>query len=125
MVSTVLRDGAVSDAGGAAKGFSGGNPEKWRIRTRTCGHPHKKRFQGFARNRMTSASGITWFAREPKLMVGAEGRASAQRLSEYHVLPCFAGNDPGNVRNLKVNSHPGRAAVSFARTRFSLLIGRS
>ena len=42
------------------------------------------RFQGFARNRMTSASGFAWFAREPKLMYGAKGRASSQRSAEYH-----------------------------------------
>jgi hypothetical protein len=44
----------------------------------------KKRFQGMARKRMTSASGFTWFAREPKLIVGAEGRASSQRSTDYH-----------------------------------------
>src|SRR5271157_4052218 len=47
------------------------------------------RIQGFARNRMTSASGFTWVAREPRLMVGAKGRASAQRLIEYHLLERF------------------------------------
>jgi len=45
----------------------------------------KKRFQVVARNRMTSASGFTWFAREPKLIVGAEGRASSQRSIDYHI----------------------------------------
>jgi hypothetical protein len=35
---------------------------------------------------MTSASGFTWVAREPQLMVGAKVRASAQRSTEYHVL---------------------------------------
>jgi hypothetical protein len=44
----------------------------------------KKRFRGFARNRMTSASGFTWVAREPRLIVGAKGRASAQRILGYH-----------------------------------------
>jgi len=44
----------------------------------------KKRFQEISRNRMTSASGFAWFAREPKLMVGAEGRASSQRSIDYH-----------------------------------------
>src|ERR1700691_892417 len=44
----------------------------------------KKRFQVVARNRMTSASGFTWFAREPKLICGAEGRASSQRSIDYH-----------------------------------------
>jgi hypothetical protein len=44
----------------------------------------KKRFQGIARKRMTSASGFTWFAREPRLIVGAEGRASSQRSIGYH-----------------------------------------
>jgi hypothetical protein len=46
--------------------------------------PAKKRFQVIAQNRMTSASGFTWFAREQKLIVGAEGRASSQRSIEYH-----------------------------------------
>jgi hypothetical protein len=44
----------------------------------------RKRFQIIARNRMTSASGFTWFAREPELIFGAEGRASSQRSTEYH-----------------------------------------
>jgi len=46
--------------------------------------PAKKAVQVVARNRMTSASGFTWFAREPKLIVGAEGRASSQRSIDYH-----------------------------------------
>ncbi len=33
------------------------------------------------------ASGFTWVAREPELMDGAKGRASSQRLVEYHNLP--------------------------------------
>ena len=36
---------------------------------------------------MTSASGFTWVAREPKLMVGAEG---ARILTEINRLPQFA-----------------------------------
>jgi hypothetical protein len=43
-----------------------------------------KRFQVVARNRMTSASGFTWFAREPELIVGAEG---ARILTEINRLP--------------------------------------
>jgi hypothetical protein len=42
-------------------------------RRRIRSSPAKMRLQWFARIRMTSASGFTWFAREPKLMVGAEG----------------------------------------------------
>ena len=38
---------------------------------------------------MTSASGFTWVAREPKLMVGAEG---ARILTEINRLPQFAPN---------------------------------
>ena len=54
------------------------------MRTQTCGLPRKQRSQVVARNRMTSASGLTWFAREPKLICGAEGRASSQRSIDYH-----------------------------------------
>jgi hypothetical protein len=48
------------------------------------------RFDGFARNRMTSASGITWVAREPKLMDGAKGariRTEIYRLPRPHPVP--------------------------------------
>jgi hypothetical protein len=58
-----------------------------RVQTVTRGHPQKKRYQVVARIRMTSASGFTWVAREPKLMVGAEG---ARILTEINRLPQFA-----------------------------------
>jgi hypothetical protein len=58
-------------------------------KARTCGQTpaftrKKSGPKGISRSGMTSASGFAWFAREPKLMVGAEGRASLQRHSEYH-----------------------------------------
>jgi len=36
---------------------------------------------------MTSASGFTWVAREPRLMVGAKMRASSRISIDYHNLP--------------------------------------
>jgi hypothetical protein len=39
---------------------------------------------------MTSASGFTWVAREPRLIVGAKGRASAQRSIDYHLVALSA-----------------------------------
>jgi hypothetical protein len=47
---------------------------------------------------MTSASGFTWVAREPQLMVGAKGRASAQRSIDYHVLPVVSKAKNGQLR---------------------------
>jgi hypothetical protein len=35
---------------------------------------------------MTIASGFTWVAREPRLMVGAMVRTSSQRSTDYHKL---------------------------------------
>ena len=47
---------------------------------------------------MTCASGFTWVAREPQLMDGAMGRASAQRFIEYHVLATdYKEKNGGNV----------------------------
>ena len=70
-----------------------------RMRTQTCGHPQKrKRSQVVARNRMTSASGLTWFAREPELICGAEG---ARILTEINRLPQF---DP--VSHCKIQPAP-------------------
>jgi hypothetical protein len=86
--STVLRAGAVCIAA-RKRDFSEKIAEKRRICTRKCGHPHKKAVSGVSRNRMTSASGFTWVAREPQLMFGAKGRASAQRFLEYHHLARF------------------------------------
>jgi hypothetical protein len=37
------------------------------------------RFQGSCSEEDHSASGFAWVAREPELMVGAEGRSSSQR----------------------------------------------
>jgi len=56
------------------------------------------RIQGFSRNKMTSASGFTWVAREPQLMDGAKVRASAQRLVEYHLLPVVSKAKSGQRR---------------------------
>ncbi|MGD0801088.1 MAG: hypothetical protein ABR906_07225 [Terracidiphilus sp.] len=45
-----------------------------------------------------SASGFAWVAREPQLIFGAEGRASSQRLSEYHILPWFHDRNPAKKK---------------------------
>ena len=58
---------------------------------------------------MTSASGFTWVAREPQLMVGAEGRASSLRSIDYHNSPLFQ-QCKIEVKSgfLRLASQPGR-----------------
>ena len=63
----------------------------------------KKRFLMVARNRMISASGFTWFAREPELIYGAEGRASSQRSVEYHSRP-----RPRQLKLFRIIARTGR-----------------
>jgi hypothetical protein len=53
--------------------------KKERSRTRSRVDPHQMRLQGGCSEQDDSASGFAWVAREPKLMFGAEGRASSQR----------------------------------------------
>jgi hypothetical protein len=64
---------AFSDPAQSAKNISGWNPEISAQGDEPAVTRKKMRLQWFARIRMTIASGFTWFAREPKLMVGAEG----------------------------------------------------
>jgi hypothetical protein len=65
-----------------------------------------KRFQVIARNRMTSASGFTWFAREPELIVGAEG---ARILTEINRLP-----QPLLLAHAKISVGSWRLQARFA-----------
>src|ERR1017187_9950347 len=58
------------------------------MRTQICGHPQKKEaVSGSCSEEDDGASGFAWLAREPKLMCGAEGRASSQRSIDYHIPP--------------------------------------
>jgi hypothetical protein len=69
--------------GAAARGKKDLLVEIWRTRKQTCGHPQKA-VSGNYSEQDGCASGFAWFAREPKLIFGAEGRASSQRSIDYH-----------------------------------------
>jgi hypothetical protein len=63
---------------------------------------------------MTSASGFTWVAREPRLIVGAKGartRTETSRLPQPEsLLPC---QDPDNHRGFSVNLTAETGALAF------------
>src|ERR1035438_394302 len=107
-----MRIGAGSDPGRAEKKEipSGKSFNSRRTRTQIHGHPQNKRFQVVARNRMTSASGYSWVAREPRLMYGAKG---ARILTEINRLPQLGPASPTQNRG---EPSTFRATLQLGRT---------
>src|ERR1017187_7851824 len=105
-----MRIGAGSGPGRAEKKEipSGKSFNSRRTRTQIHGHPQNKRFQVVARNRMTSASGYSWVAREPRLICGAKG---ARILTEINRLPQLGPASPtqnrGEPSTFRASLQPG------------------
>jgi hypothetical protein len=60
------------------------------------------------------ASGLAWFAREPELMCGAEGRASSQRSIDYHSPPRFCQRkNQGSEKALQLCRSAGPGTLAF------------
>jgi hypothetical protein len=87
ILGTVLRNGARTGLSGVKKISKVDFGNLRACRGRPAVSRKKEAVSGDSSEQDDSASGFAWVAREPKLMVGAEGRASSQRSIDYHSLP--------------------------------------
>jgi hypothetical protein len=76
------------------------------FRKKICGH------MGFSSEQDVGASGFSWVAREPQLIVGAKGRTSSQRSLEYHKL---SGRLQHALPQYKMSLKPGTGRLFALR----------